>query len=369
MATLNRAGTILRLIRDSLFAPLTSIYEFGMGGWHYFKTLFQGVRDSKKFPYYADSLFSVNPGKEVTAKRFPFTIGLSRMGGFILTGLAILGFIGALAVPLPGIAPLYALSVGAVLKACGITLGVTLFGRTAGALLGSVIDFFGYRKKLYANNNKATKPNLGHVIKTTLTIGIFGSNPRTLTGFVQLMNERKIEILPLIDNNKKIHNDASSKEDLNLKDRNNSTSSRYSDSSDNGAKSAHSLVSQQLQSELQLGSREDNCPLSEASTPNDSDLSLDHTVNNMTDDETLKSYPANEEKYGAARLHNSLEEYNNSSRSSFFFMPLNQAVDQQNVSPSLQNSPMGTPKYITSDSWEDLLINAPKKEEMTRKPW
>jgi hypothetical protein len=78
-------------------------------------------------------------------KRYLFTAGFSRVFAVAATVICILGFVGALAVPLPGIAPLYTASIIGIAKAVGITIGWSIVARLGGSLLGSVADFFRIR--------------------------------------------------------------------------------------------------------------------------------------------------------------------------------------------------------------------------------
>jgi hypothetical protein len=74
-----------------------------------------------------------------------FTTTLSRIFTNAATVLFILGFIGALVVPIPGIAPLYTAGALGIAQAIAIAGGCSLAARVTGGLLGSVIDFFATR--------------------------------------------------------------------------------------------------------------------------------------------------------------------------------------------------------------------------------
>jgi hypothetical protein len=122
---------------------------------------YQGIHGSSEDVWFNDK----------AAKILPYTFAFSRTAVLVLTALLVLGFIGALAVPLPGIAPLYGAGVMGIAKACGIAIGYTTAARTIGAFFGAIRD------TRVLSNNVERAPATSHsrfslIMKITMGIGI-----------------------------------------------------------------------------------------------------------------------------------------------------------------------------------------------------
>src|SRR6185437_2779671 len=134
-----RAISLAKVLWGSLLAPLSNTAEFIRGGVIFLWTVARGKPYTYKAMPVSDQK-TILDKKDPVARIIPFTLGLGRTGGVVATTLCILGFLAVVAIPIPGIAPIYVLSVAALAKASGITLLSTFVGRTTGALVGSIID-------------------------------------------------------------------------------------------------------------------------------------------------------------------------------------------------------------------------------------
>lgn len=115
-----------------LFAPLDGLYGLFKGAYYFL---------TSKYVYHSE------PRKKIgdsIAKRFFLTIGLARIATVFVSILCILGFVGALAVPIPGVTPLYTATVLGILKAIGVTTGWAIVGRAVG-FVGAGLDYLFYR--------------------------------------------------------------------------------------------------------------------------------------------------------------------------------------------------------------------------------
>lgn len=164
MAKLTKRKRLAKLFWGACLAPISNLFEcvYGLGCGIYLA--------SKKQPYLFEK--SSYQSLDIQARVLPFTFHLGRAVGLIFTTLCILGFIGALAIPIPSIAPLYTLTAASIAKAYGMTLAVTMLGRATGALLGTLIDCF-YRKGYVKNRFE-------FIFKTTLSFGLFGKELNAL---------------------------------------------------------------------------------------------------------------------------------------------------------------------------------------------
>lgn len=150
--------TNLLKILWGILAPLSNTFEFFKGGIY----------------------------KTPLAKTLPVTTGLSRIFGLLPTIFYILGFIGTLAVPLPGITPLYVASSLAILKACAITIAATMVGRAVGAMIGSLIDILRINK-VFEKAGAETGTKWGFrkkvllFMESTIGIGLFGEQVTIVT--------------------------------------------------------------------------------------------------------------------------------------------------------------------------------------------
>lgn len=185
----------VQLLWGSVFAPLSNIVELGQGVYWFFKKpkgqylLENDMSPPLRSQYRRQNLASNigdlildNRGQDGQARAFRFSFGLARVGGLILTAICILGFLGALAAPIPGLAPLYTLSIAAVAKACGVTIVSTIAGRAMGSFLGSIIDSF-FSKPIFAKAAEAGSPvttKKEFIIKATLVIALVGKQTKPL---------------------------------------------------------------------------------------------------------------------------------------------------------------------------------------------
>lgn len=120
-----------------VLAPLLALYSFCKGfacfiaaPTKYFYEAFPKPKSEK----------IINPDmSDIRAKFMSGTFVLGRIGAMALTTVCVLGFVGAIATPLPGVAPLYTAGVAGILKAVGITIGYTIGGRTLGSAIGGFI--------------------------------------------------------------------------------------------------------------------------------------------------------------------------------------------------------------------------------------
>ncbi len=191
-----------QVLWGSVLAPLSNAVDFIKGSvvflYHRFKGTPYAVRSN---PVHV----LTNDKADIKARTTPFTSGLGRIGGIIATTLYILGFIGALVLPIPGVAPIYAISTAAIAKACGITILSTMIGRGIGALVGSIIDVFydkPIRDILLKNTSTtqikplATVPvgKLEFIFKATVTTCLFGDEaifPALLHKHLELFNKEQ----------------------------------------------------------------------------------------------------------------------------------------------------------------------------------
>jgi len=102
------------------------------------------------------------------AKNLPYTSSLSRAAVLLLTLFLVLGFIGTLVIPLPGIAPLFGFGAIGIAKACGISIGYTTAARIVGVFFGAIFDTHPIRESLV--KRKISRPSI--VIRTTINYGI-----------------------------------------------------------------------------------------------------------------------------------------------------------------------------------------------------
>lgn len=132
------------------------------------------------------------------AKHLPYTHAFSRAAVLLLTGFLIVGFIGALAIPLPGIAPLYGVGALGIAKACGITIGYTTAARTIGACFGIICDTYPVRAIL-KNFSEKSKSRLAVILKTTISDGISKIIGGLLTAYKNYKKQAAIKQNPKLD--------------------------------------------------------------------------------------------------------------------------------------------------------------------------
>ncbi len=174
--------SIFFVIIGSILSPISNTVEFLKGSG-----VFIYSRFFTKKPYTIRNILCKSklplPKGDLKARLFPFTLGAGRLCGILLTTLCIVGFIGTLAVPIPGISPIYSLSVIAIAKAYGVTVGWTLVSRLAGSLIGSIMDSF-FNKPLFNMLFHTVKPvkkewpttKTEFILKASITVGLVGEN-------------------------------------------------------------------------------------------------------------------------------------------------------------------------------------------------
>ncbi len=121
------------------------------------------------------SMNKADRNEVILAELTPWTRNLKRLFEIAMLTLCILGFVGALAFPLPGITPLVTLSAIGIAKACGITLGWALLARTVGALIGCGVD----KLRLMSHQFLDQSPKQEEIRKKfswtiALSMGVFG---------------------------------------------------------------------------------------------------------------------------------------------------------------------------------------------------
>lgn len=124
----------LRGVGAFLLAPLDSLIGLG-------KSIYYFVKSPNYFNPAPDA-------KDKMARRLPWTVNLSRIATIAMAAACITGFLISLAVPIPGVAPLYTASLLGIAKAVGVTLGWSMVARFGGALLGGIIDYGVTRSKM-----------------------------------------------------------------------------------------------------------------------------------------------------------------------------------------------------------------------------
>ncbi|MBV8803147.1 MAG: hypothetical protein JO131_09370 [Gammaproteobacteria bacterium] len=102
------------------------------------------------------------------AKTLPYTFAISRGAVLLVTAFLVLGFLGSLAVPFPGVAPLYGAGVVGIAKACGIAIGYTTAARTLGTFFGAICDARSIN--LFKDTPISTSSSL--VMKITIQFGL-----------------------------------------------------------------------------------------------------------------------------------------------------------------------------------------------------
>ncbi len=125
---------LMKVLWSFLAAPFSVLFEF-------FKGFICFVINPTPYVRTGMIVSRNHPDKIATFRSFAF--GAARIGGVfttIIAGLWILGFTASLIVPIPGIAPLYALATTALAK-YGVLLLAALIGRTIGATVGSIIEY------------------------------------------------------------------------------------------------------------------------------------------------------------------------------------------------------------------------------------
>jgi hypothetical protein len=172
------------VIWSSVLAPLSNTIEFLKGICVFFYSLIfkkhYTIND-----YLCNNILPL-PTADFNARLFPYTLNTARLGGFLLTALCIIGFLGMVAVPIFGIAPIYCFSIITIAKAYGITLGSTLIGRFIGGFIGSIMDSF-YNTPLFYKLSHIIKPKKSNlttkkefILKTTIAVGLTGENCQSL---------------------------------------------------------------------------------------------------------------------------------------------------------------------------------------------
>jgi hypothetical protein len=116
-----------------------------------------------------------DPAKQEAKKIFNIPFKCSRILTLAITAFCIVGFIGALAVPIPGVAPLYAIGVLGILKAVGVTIAWSSAARMAGALIGSLYSNYKVNSLTNeVNSKKKTFEKCLKWLKLGVLIGIAG---------------------------------------------------------------------------------------------------------------------------------------------------------------------------------------------------
>lgn len=167
-------------------APVDNLIGLFKGGYQFFRLWYETGSPSAYFDVNRITGLDAN-GRIITKianeenQLASSTRTLSRIGGSILTGICIAGFICSLAIPIPGVAPLYAATTFAILKAAGITIGWTVVGRGIGAFCGAVVDFFRSKsfiksefKSINVPEQLSTKNLTKQYIKTAMSTTLFG---------------------------------------------------------------------------------------------------------------------------------------------------------------------------------------------------
>ncbi len=153
------------LLTGVVLAPVDALVGFVKGGYDFFKSWYDSNKPEpgsnkpkSRSPLAYFYNFRSKEG-DIQGKRYTAMTGLGRIGALVVTGVCIAGFIVTLPIPIPGVTPLAAITFGSIAKAAGITIGWSIVGRAAGALLGSLVDFFVVR--INANNviNAAKEAN------------------------------------------------------------------------------------------------------------------------------------------------------------------------------------------------------------------
>lgn len=160
-------GDIGSTILGIFIQPIDSTWHFFKGIYYFFesprKFFWGNIKDDWRKDDTKDREDSENFMKQSVEQRytrvFTATTSLGRIFAVGAIALCVLGFIGALAVPIPGVAPLYlaGLSAGAqaagIAQAIGITYAWSLLAKLGGSLLGANID--SYKIRTSYDKNKA----------------------------------------------------------------------------------------------------------------------------------------------------------------------------------------------------------------------
>lgn len=101
---------------------------------------------------------------------YTYGITLSRIATIAIATLCILAFIGALAFPLPGVAPLTAIALTPILQAIGITFGWTILARGVGMLIGGIGDYFKIRSTLNEASSSSSEQLHNEATKNNSTV-------------------------------------------------------------------------------------------------------------------------------------------------------------------------------------------------------
>lgn len=166
VATLQENRKTLTALRGFFMPPVDALWGVLKGTYHFFKS--------------PKDYFWTKQGKskgDRFGKRLSATAFFSRAGTITLTTICVLGFIGALAFPFPGIAPIYTIAAGwtantlgvgiglSITQAVGITFGWSALGRLAGSLFGSLMDYIKIKSDTTIKFKSSGKDELKSVAK------------------------------------------------------------------------------------------------------------------------------------------------------------------------------------------------------------
>lgn len=137
--------------------------------------------------YFVNKQKASRPGSLSVAEVIPWTLRLKRIMSIVAMTVIILGFLGALALPIPGVAPLYGAAVAGGLKAFGITLGYTAAARAVGGFIGACVD----RLRMSMSNIKINKKI--NPFNAAFYIGFLGENGYIVIEKEQAKNRKKAQ--------------------------------------------------------------------------------------------------------------------------------------------------------------------------------
>jgi hypothetical protein len=156
LTNLEIAGNTIKSIFSIAFSPLDALWGLRVG---------YKASKNKNQSLHADKLDDLVPNAAWG----------SRIGALLL----VTGFIIALAVPIPGLGPVYALMAGATAKLFGVSLA-GLIGRTVGATIGSCVDLSRFKKIESATKQDHLKSdsrfNWKYPFKAGFRMGLFGES-------------------------------------------------------------------------------------------------------------------------------------------------------------------------------------------------
>lgn len=154
-----RLKDYLQAVFAFLFAPIDAVFGL-FKGLYYFITAPRGeyVWGISNREVESNNQQTVGDlgGRAATA-----STNLRRIFAVAVVVLCVLGFVGALLAPIPGVTPLYTLTILGVLKAAGITAAWTTAARLVGGAVGAVVDFFILSKRLGTKTNEIPQENNG----------------------------------------------------------------------------------------------------------------------------------------------------------------------------------------------------------------